>query len=171
MRRILRRHEVVADDWHHLCEMDGAVTQNARRTGLIVPLAEFRNNLSKWRDYQGPLGVRLSPADAVEELAADLPRLSLVAAEFPGPGDGRGFTQGRLLRARYHFRGDLRAVGAGVKQDLIFLMARCGFDSFELAAGQSFEEAIRALSRYTVAYAPGEPLRAIERQRFHSSIG
>jgi uncharacterized protein (DUF934 family) len=70
------------------------------------------------------------------------------------------------LRTRLHFKGELRAVGAGVKQDLIFLMARSGFDSFELAPGQSFDDALKALQRYTVAYQPGEPLAAVRQQRF-----
>jgi uncharacterized protein (DUF934 family) len=163
MRHILRRRELVADDWRYWGE-DG--TDN---TALIVPLAEFRTNIERWRAYSGPLGVRLSPADAVETLAEDIHRLSLVAAEFPGPGDGRGYTQGRLLRSRYHFKGELRAVGAGVKQDLLFIMSRCGFDSFDLAAGQKIEEALKALARYTVAYQPAEPVPSITQQRYRAA--
>jgi uncharacterized protein (DUF934 family) len=163
MRRILRRREVVEDDWRHLGEQS---PDEAGAESLIVPFTEFRANPSSWRAREGLLGVRLAPADNVEELVEDLPRLSLVAVEFPGVAEGRGYTQGRVLRTRLHFKGELRAVGAGVKQDLIFLMARCGFDSFELAPGQSFEDALRALHRYTVAYQPGEPLAAIQQQRF-----
>ena len=172
MRRILRRREVVADDWRYWGDeapAGVAVTQGNDSSALVVPLAEFRTNIARWRAYSGPLGVRLSPADAVEILAEDIHRLSLVAAEFPGPGDGRGYSQGRLLRSRLQFRGELRAVGAGVKQDLLFLMARCGFDSFELAPGQKVEDALRALERYDVAYQPAEPLPAIRQQRFFTA--
>jgi uncharacterized protein (DUF934 family) len=165
MRRILRRREVLEDDWRYLGE-DGAGV-----VPLIVPLAEFRTNIAHWRAYEGPLGVRLAPAEAVENLAEDIHRLSLVAAEFPGPGDGRGYTQGRLLRSRYHFKGELRAVGAGVKQDLLFIMSRCGFDSFELASGQKIEEAFKALERYSVAYQPAEPVASIRQQRYKAAAG
>ncbi|TLY77187.1 MAG: DUF934 domain-containing protein, partial [Gammaproteobacteria bacterium] len=72
---------------------------------------------------------------------------------------------------RLRFKGELRAVGAAVKQDKIFLLARCGFDSFELAAGENPVEALGALRRYDVAYQPAEPHPAIKRQRFSSSIG
>jgi uncharacterized protein (DUF934 family) len=113
--------------------------------------------------------VRLSPADAVEDLAADIQRLSLVAAEFPTPGEGRGYSQGRLLRSRLQFKGELRAVGAGVKQDLLFILSRCGFDSFELAPGQKIEEALAALQRYSVAYQPAEPVPAIRQQRYRAA--
>ncbi len=76
----------------------------------------------------------------------------------------------RLLRsARFGFKGELRAVGAGVKQDLLFIMARCGLDAFELAPGQKLEEALRAFERYTVAYQPAEPLASIQQQRFFAA--
>ncbi|HUI60350.1 MAG TPA: DUF934 domain-containing protein [Steroidobacteraceae bacterium] len=163
MRRILRRREILTDEWLYVGE-DGA--DPAGDAPLIVPFAQFRANADFWRGRNAALGLRLSPADAVEDLAADLALFRLVAAEFPGPADGRGFSQGRLLRSRFHFKGELRAVGAGVKQDLIFLMARCGFDSFDLAAGQTFEAAVAALSRYDVAYQPAEPLEVIRQQRF-----
>jgi uncharacterized protein (DUF934 family) len=166
MRHILRRREVVEDDWRYAGE-DGA--NEAGAAALIVPFADFRTHIAKWRAYQGHLGVRLSPADAVEDLADDIQRLSLIAAEFPTPGEGRGYTQGRLLRSRLQFKGELRAVGAGVKQDLLFILARCGFDSFELAPGQKVEEALKALERYTVAYQPAEPVPSIRQLRYSAA--
>jgi uncharacterized protein (DUF934 family) len=102
----------------------------------------------------------------VEELAEELPRLDLVAVEFPTPIDGRGYSAGRLLRERLGFKGELRAVGAGVRQDQVFLLARCGFDAIELADGQDPDATRRALQRYDVAYQPGSPETAIRKQRF-----
>lgn len=132
----------------------------------VVPLAELKN----LREHTGRLGVRLSPADQVEDLGDDLKRVSLVEIEFPSAGEGRGYSQARLLRSgRFGFKGELRAVGAGVKQDLLFIMARCGLDAFELAPGQNLEEAVRAFQRYTVAYQPAEPLASIQQQRFHTA--
>ena len=166
MRRILRRRELVEDDWRFAGE-DGA--DEAGNPALIVPFADFRIHAAKWRAYPGRLGVRLSPADAAEDLAEDIQRLSLVAAEFPTPGEGRGYTQGRLLRSRLQFKGELRAVGAAVKQDLLFILSRCGFDSFELAPGQKVEEALAALDRYSVAYQPAEPVPSIRQQRYSAA--
>jgi uncharacterized protein (DUF934 family) len=163
MRRILRRREIVEDDWRFAGEHGAGEAGNPP---VIVPFADFRTHIAKWRAYPGPLGVRLSPADAVEDLAEDIQRLSLVAAEFPTPGEGRGYTQGRLLRSRLQFKGELRAVGAAVKQDLLFILSRCGFDSFELAPGQKVEEALAALDRYSVAYQPAEPVPSIRQQRY-----
>jgi len=121
------------------------------------------------QELAGRLGVRLAPADKVEELAGQLARFSLVAVEFPSPSEGRGYTQGRLLRERFGFTGELRAVGAGVKRDVIFALARCGFDTFEVAPGEDLEAAARALDRYTVAYQPGAPVASVTRQRFSTA--
>ena len=62
--------------------------------------------------------------------------------------------------------GELRAVGAGVRREQLFLMARCGFDALELAAGEDLEAARAALQRYDVAYQPGSAEVALRRQRF-----
>ena len=162
MRYILRRHEIVPDDWAYLGE---EVTEGA---SLIVPLAVLRSAPARWRAWPGPLGIRLTPPDPVEELAGELPLVKLVAVEFPNAGDGRGYSQGRLLRTRLGFGGELRAVGAGVRQDQVFLMARCGFETFELAPGEDRAAAQRALGRYSVAYQPGARDFALERQRLNA---
>jgi uncharacterized protein (DUF934 family) len=188
MRRILKRHELVpagdffassplgipslaarsrsvmADEWRLFGEdaTDGVGGSDA----VIVPLAELRKDTAAWLARPGRLGVRLAPAESVESLADVLPRLALVAVEFPGVGEGRGFSYGRLLRDRLKFTGDLRAVGAGVKQDKIFLLARCGFESFELPPEEKSDEALAALRRYDVVYQPAEPIEGIKQQRF-----
>jgi len=165
MRHILRRREIVADAWRYLGE------EVAAGDPLIVPLAELRAERARWWNWTGRLGARLKPADRLEDLSADLPRLDLVAVEFPNAGDGRGYSQARLLRERFRFRGELRAVGAGVRQDQAFLLARSGFDCLEPAEGVNLEAVRGALDRYDVAYQPGAPQVELRRQRFFASRG
>jgi len=148
MRKLLRQREIVTDDWHYLGEESTLGSDS-----LIVPLAELRDNSATWRAWQGRLGVRIGPADRVETFTADLPRLAVVAIEFPAPSEGRGYTQARLLRNRYGFKGEIRAVGL-VKQDQIFFMSRCGIDAFELAPGEDPEAARHALHLFSVSYQP-----------------
>jgi uncharacterized protein (DUF934 family) len=163
MRHVLRRRELVADEWQHLSEVQATASADAP---LIVPLAELRAEPQVWAARRAPLGVRLAPADKVEELAPELARFALIAVEFPTPSEGRGYTQGRLLRERLGFSGELRAVGAAVKRDQIFALVRCGFDAFELAAGEDLDSAVKALDRYSVAYQPGARGSPPLRQRF-----
>ena len=94
-------------------------------------------------------------------------RHALIAVEFTGPGEGRGYTQAKLLRKRYNFTGELRAVGH-VKQDQLYLMSRCGIDSFELSPTEKPEEALATLERFKAAYTPGAPIPALKRERFHA---
>jgi uncharacterized protein (DUF934 family) len=151
---------VVGDEWRLFGE------EAADTAAIIVPLAELRKDTAAWLSRPGRLGVRLAPAESVESLSDVLSRVELVAVEFPGVGEGRGFSYGRLLRDRLGFKGELRAVGAGVKQDKIFLLARCGFESFELPPEEKADEALAALRRYDVVYQPAEPIEGIKRQRY-----
>jgi uncharacterized protein (DUF934 family) len=149
MRRVLRRRELVVDDWLHWGENALAAPPGA---GLIVPLKELRANPQDWATPAQALGVRIAPADKLEDLIPDLARFALVAIEFPSPTEGRGYSHARLLRSRVGFKGELRAVGAAVKRDLMVALARCGFDVYEIAPGEDPEACLDALSRYSVAY-------------------
>ena len=149
-RRIVKLDSSVPDRWRYPGEPATAADPQ------VLPLGELRAKAQTPEALPERLGVLLAPADAVEDLAPVLDRVSLVVVDFASFGEGRGFSQGRLLRQRYQFRGELRARGAGVKQDKLLLLARCGFDAFELGAGENEEEARRALNRYSVAYQDGD---------------
>jgi uncharacterized protein (DUF934 family) len=153
-RQLLRDRQIVTDDWQYLVELEaaGVDTTAVSVPALIVPLARWTSERDRWAAYPGRLGVVLQPADKVEQLAGDLKRFDLIAAQFPGPTDGRGYTQGRLLRERYRFSGELRAAGY-VRRDQLFYLARCGFNSFELPEDQ-LATALTAFSTFTAEYQP-----------------
>jgi uncharacterized protein (DUF934 family) len=159
MRRLLRQREIVEDDWQYLGEEPPGGSES-----IIVPLAELRDNAATWQAWRGRLGVRIAPADRVEQLIDLLSRLALIAVEFPTPSEGRGYTQARLLRERYRFNGELRAVGA-VKRDQIFFLTRCGLDAFELADSENLEDARAAMSTFTVAYQDAPQRASVRRIR------
>ena len=73
-----------------------------------------------------------------------------MSIEFPGPSEGRGYTQARLLRERYAFKGELRASGY-VRHDQLFFMARCGFNAFELPEHE-LQDASAAFMTFTATY-------------------
>jgi phosphoadenosine phosphosulfate reductase len=82
-------------------------------------------------DRDDPLGLLLAPGETLEDLAHDLARFGLVALSFPNFTDGRAFSTARLVREKYGFAGELRAVG-NVLSDQIPFMRRVGFDAFEV---------------------------------------
>jgi uncharacterized protein (DUF934 family) len=159
-RRLLRDGIIAVDDWH--TSGDGEVRDDA---ALIVTFAEWQAERERWLSRSGRLGVMLAPADEVERLVPDLARLDLAGADFPGPSEGRGYTQGRLLRERFGFAGELRARGA-IGRDQIFFLARCGFNSFQLPESE-LEGASAALATFSAAYQPsndvGLPLELARR--------
>ncbi len=93
----------------------------------------------------------LEAGDDPASLAGALDGLTTIAVRFPAFGDGRGYSIGRLLRERYAYRGELRAVGAVVRDHLYF-MAQCGFDAFELRAGEDPKEALAAFDDFSDGY-------------------
>jgi uncharacterized protein (DUF934 family) len=145
-RRLLRDGRIVEDEWSYLAESaDGAAA-------LILTFAEWQSERAAWMARGGRLGVVLQPADKVELLAPDISRLALIGAQFSGPAEGRGYSQARVLREQWKFGGELRATGF-VRRDQLFFMARCGFNSFELADAD-IEDAAQALSTFSMAYQP-----------------
>jgi uncharacterized protein (DUF934 family) len=150
-RRLLRDRRIVIDEWLYVAEAAADA-----RAPLIVTFDQWKMEPDTWIARGSPLGVVLSSAHKVEELAPDLEHFSLVAAEFSGPGEGRGYTQARLLRERWNFKGELRATGH-VRTDQVFFMARCGFNSFELP-DTDFDAALAAFSTFSAAYQPSNDL-------------
>ena len=150
-RRLLRDRQIVTDEWLYVAE--AAADASAP---LIVTFDQWQMEPDTWIARGSPLGVVLSAAHKVEDLAPNLQYFSLIAAEFSGPSEGRGYTQARLLRERWNFRGELRATGY-VRRDLLFFMARCGFNSFELPE-TDIEDAYTAFSTFSAAYQPSNDL-------------
>ncbi len=102
------------------------------------------------------VGLRIEPGDGLDDIAADIGGFALIALSFPKFSDGRAFSTARLLREKYGFTGELRAVG-NVLADQIPFMRRVGFDSYEVAHGPTR----RALAEGRIAevslhYQPGE---------------
>jgi uncharacterized protein (DUF934 family) len=97
------------------------------------------------------VGVVVQPGESVEDLAYDLPRLAVIALAFPKFRDGRAYSSARLLRDRYHYAGEIRAVG-DVLQEQALDMVRCGFDAFEPADGSDPATWHRAATRYRHVY-------------------
>jgi uncharacterized protein (DUF934 family) len=156
MRRIISRREVRADDLRYPGEPDSVGS-------IAVLSAADWIAASPTGHAKQPGAILLSAADAVEALAPHLAGLSCIVVEFARIGEGRGFSQGRLLRQRYGYTGELRARGA-LKRDQLFFLARCGFDAFELDPAEDLEQARAALDEFTVAYQGGDD-RLVEVRR------
>jgi phosphoadenosine phosphosulfate reductase len=137
-----------ADEWTTLA--DDAPPPEGK---IIVSLARWRSEAELLRGRE--VGVRLEAGKDAERALGEVADRPLLALKFDKFGDGRAFSYAILLRERHGFRGELRALG-DVLLDEIPLMQRCGFTSFEVTS----EPTLRALRaggppKFPVAYQPG----------------
>jgi len=167
---LIHRRKIIADRWR-LAPDDSAVPNSG---AVIVSLARWRREAEMLRNRRAAIGVRLAAGDPVQALAADLQTLDLIAIEFDAFTEGRGYSQARLLRERLGYGGELRAVG-DVSRDRIAFMERCGFDSFELRAGENPHAIIEYFDQISVRLQPAvdrRPYAAYQRGwREHASHG
>jgi len=149
MPPLIKDRVVVADRWTLL---RGATTLGdvPADVPVIVPLALWQSE----RDAllaRGSVGVWLAPADDPGAIGDDVAALPLVAVDFPKFTDGRGYSIARLLRDRYAFTGELRAIG-DVLRDQLFALSQCGFDAFALRADRDATEALASFDDFEASY-------------------
>lgn len=163
MATLIDRNGLRPDTW---LAFDGDADAIPPDADVLIPLDEWRARAAVWSARPGRLGILLSPSDDPASIAGDLGRFALLAVAFPSFTDGRGYSTARLLRERHGWTGELRAVG-DVLRDQLFLMARCGFDSFALRADQDATAAVAAFGDFTVVYqtATDEPVPLFRRRR------
>ena len=120
---------------------------------VIVPARAFPRRRRELVARDAPIGVLWPNDRRVAELEPWLDELSLIALVFPKFRDGRAYSQARLLRERYGFRGELRATGEVLRDQFQFLL-RAGFDSFEVKKPADAAVFAEAAARFSVFYQP-----------------
>ena len=118
---------------------------------VIVSLTRFEAEGDRLLSEGRAVGVRLKSEEEAEVLAYDLPRIAVVALEFPKFRDGRAYSNARVLRERLGFKGELRAVGDVLREQAYFML-RCGFDAFEPADGSQAQQWQAATQRFRHVY-------------------
>lgn len=164
--QIIKKGEIVTSSWVHVRDDEPLPDEHADVTVSLARLVSEREPLAA---RSGRVGVRLHPEDDVDPHLPALLPLPLLAVEFPRFTDGRGYSLGRLLRERHGYRGELRAMG-NVLRDQLYFMHRCGFDAFELQPGKSVEDALAAFAELSVRYqaAVDEPQPLFRRRLEHA---
>ena len=168
MALIIKDGNVVTDPWLRLeLNPDGSAPSTLPSRDIIVPLAMWREQRAHLLVRPGRLGVWLDSHEEPAAIAEDLKLFGVVAVNFPKFGDGRGYSTARLLRERYGWRGELRAIGDIFRDQLQFL-AGCGFDAFALRAGEDPQEALAGFGVFSESYQAtvAQPLPLFRRRQF-----
>ena len=153
MSRIIKNRQIVDDTWNVLKLAEGETPESVDlpNDNPIVPLAVWLARRDELLARQRPVGVWLDSHEGAETLAGDLAHLSVIAVNFPKFTDGRGYTTARLLRERYAYRGEIRAIG-DVLRDQLQNLRRCGFDAFAVREGRDLEDALRGFADFSEHY-------------------
>ena len=130
---------------------DGVLPPLPPSGDVIVPLALWRVARGELLARAGRLGLWLANDQEPADIAGDFQHFDLVAVDFPRFTDGRGYSVGRLLRQRYDWRGELRAIG-DIQSDQLAYLARCGFDAFDLRDADDSEAALAAFDPFSENY-------------------
>ena len=144
MAQLIKNGALHADSWQSLELAEGETPETVVIPGgdILIPLAVWQARRAEILARQQAFGLLLKGGDRVEDVAGDLDRFALIAIEFPKFVDGRGYSLASLLRQRYAYRGELRAVG-DVLHDQLFFMQRVGFDAFALKDGKDVSLALK----------------------------
>lgn len=146
-RLIDKRGEPIANPWTLLARDSTLEQALAAGAHAIVPLQLWLGHKEALCAGGKQPGVWLDSDESCAAIAADLPQLPLVALNFPVFSDGRNYSNATRLHQHYHYRGEIRAVG-DVLRDQLFYMRRCGFTTFDLRDSVKLEDARKALQDF-----------------------
>ena len=153
MTKLIKNGQIVDDAWQILKLSEGETAESiALPEGpVLLPLAVWLAHRDEILASAGPFGVWIDSSEGPEALVSDLSALSIVAVNFPKFADGRGYSTARLLRERYGYRGEIRAIG-DVLHDQLFFMKRCGIDAYAVREDKDIEAALAGLNTFSDAY-------------------
>jgi uncharacterized protein (DUF934 family) len=155
--QVIKGREVVADDWSvlRLDPEDSSGDETAENVvvpegKIIVPLATWlaqRESLAT----RAAIGVWIGADERPEALEGDLDKFAVVAVDFPKFTDGRGYSIAFNLRKRLGYKGELRAIG-DVLRDQLFSMHRVGFDAYATRPDRDIHDALKGLTVFSETY-------------------
>ncbi len=143
---IIKDKQIIEDTWIHIADSEKLTQGN-----FTISISRWEQEKNQLKNLTESIGIRLCPADKVEGIANDLKYISLVAINFPVFTDGRSFSQARLLRSRYNYKGEIRAIG-NFMPDQVFYLSRVGVNAFQLEDTKQLQTALSTMNDFTVEY-------------------
>jgi uncharacterized protein (DUF934 family) len=146
---LVKHGKISGDAFVHVAD-DAEITADG---AVLISAARFLDDAEALSRRLGKTGVIWPNNRDVDDLVPYLDRLAVVALVFPTFRDGRAYSQARLLRERYNYRGELRATGQVLRDQFVFML-RAGFDAFEVKKDSDAEAYVNTVKRYSVFYQP-----------------
>ncbi|MCB9640047.1 MAG: DUF934 domain-containing protein [Myxococcales bacterium] len=146
MPRIIKKDQIVEDTWVQV-----GASEPFPEGDILVSLERWQAEQETLQAHAGRVGLCLIGKDNPRELKGLLDQFALIAVEFPKFADGRGYSIARILRDELGYKGELRATGDILRDQLFYLM-RCGFDAFAVREDRDIEDALAGLRDFSVVY-------------------
>jgi uncharacterized protein (DUF934 family) len=146
---LVKNGKITGDALVHVAD-DAAIPGDG---AILISAARFLEDADTLSRRVGRTGVIWPNNRDVDDLVPYLDRLAVVALVFPTFRDGRAYSQARLLRERYGYRGELRATGQVLRDQFVFML-RAGFDAFDVKKESDAAAFASAAKRYSVFYQP-----------------
>jgi uncharacterized protein (DUF934 family) len=144
--QLIKDQKIIDNTWNYVADDAQLIAGN-----ISVSLARWKQDKSRLLAHDGDIGVRIGPADSVDDIAADLKNLSLIELDFPDFADGRLFSHAWLLRGRYHYQGEIRATGHYMN-DQVFYLSRVGVNAFSPEKTEDLSIVLANLNDFSVKY-------------------
>ena len=153
MSKIIKNGQIIDDAWLvlKLSEEQAPESVALPDTPTLLPLAVWLAHKDEILARKQPVGIWLESNEGPESIANDLKHFTIIGVNFPKFADGRGYSTARLLRERFAYSGEIRALG-DVLRDQLFLLKRCGFDAFAVRQDKDIEAALAGLTAFSESY-------------------
>jgi uncharacterized protein (DUF934 family) len=144
--QILKDREIIEDNFRYIADEEIIEGDN-----VSLSLARWQQEKTQLQQHDGKIGVRLNSTDSAETIEDDLADISLIELNFPAFTDGRLFSTAKLLRSRYNYQGEIRAVGQFMVDQVCYL-AKVGVNAFQLNNEAQLPLALTLLDDFSVSY-------------------
>ena len=153
MSKIIKNGQIIDDGWQvlKLAEEQTAEAITLPDAPTLLPLAVWLARKDEILAGKQPVGIWLESNEGPETIANDLAHFTVIGVNFPKFADGRGYSTARLLRERFAYTGEIRALG-DVLRDQLFLLRRCGFNAFAVRQDKDIEAALAGLNAFSESY-------------------
>jgi uncharacterized protein (DUF934 family) len=147
MPQVLKDNCVINDSWTILSE-DSETLPNG---DILLSYNQWQTLSDQIQNHNGSIGVIIEGNAEIEEIIEPLLDLPLIAINFTKFADGRGFSAATLIRERYNYSGEIRAVG-GFMRDQLYLLSRCGFNAFKFDNTVDLTDSAKSLQDFSETY-------------------
>ena len=163
--RVIKNKSIIDDSWSLIRDIEN--TAPIPNGDVILPLAFWQVNRDELLKSKKEHAVWIDGSTETESLLTDIESFAIIALDFPVFKDGRSYSHARLLRERYKYEGELRAIG-DVLQDQLFFMERCCIDCFQIRDDKDIKKALEGFKGFSTSYqaAADDEIPIFKRRKF-----